>query len=66
MNKPLQDSLVNLTKANTSLHVAILTIPRNGVILSAIVKNLEFIFELSFKAMKRLLRYHGIPIANPR
>ena len=66
MNKPLEDSLANLKKANASLHVALLTAPRNGVIVSAIIKNFEFNFELSCIAMKRLLAHHGIPTATPR
>lgn len=66
MNKPLQDSLVNLKKVDTSLHNALSTLPRNGIIVSAIVKNFEFNFELSWKAMKRLLSHHGIPTATPR
>ncbi len=66
MNNPLQDSLVDFKKANTALHHALSTSPRNGIIVSAIVKNFEFTFELSWKAMEGLLSHHGIPTATPR
>jgi len=41
-------------------------LPRNAVIVSAIIKNFEFNFELSWKAMKRLLSHHGLPTTTPR
>jgi nucleotidyltransferase substrate binding protein (TIGR01987 family) len=66
MINPIQDSLVNLQKANQSLRNAVGTLPRNAVIVSAIVKNFEFNFELSWKAMKRLLSHHGLPTTTPR
>jgi len=66
MINPIQDSLVNLQKANQSLRNAISTLPRNAVIVSAIVKNFEFNFELAWKAMKRLLSHHGLPTSTPR
>jgi hypothetical protein len=44
MINPIQDSLVNLQKANQSLRNAVGTLPRNAVIVSAIVKNFEFNF----------------------
>ena len=66
MNEKLKDSLQNLQKANTSLHRAIEHTPRNDLIISAIIKNFEFNFELSWKAMKRLLTHHGVPTSSPR
>lgn len=66
MTTPIEDSLVNLQRANRSLRNALSTLPRNEVIVSAIVKNFEFNFELSWKAMKRLLSHHGLPTFTPR
>lgn len=66
MNTKLKDSLQNLRKANASLHAAISYAPRSDLIISAIIKNFEFNFELSWKAMKRLLEHHGIPTSTPR
>jgi nucleotidyltransferase substrate binding protein (TIGR01987 family) len=66
MNEKLKDSLQNLQRANASLHMAINHTPRNALIISAIIKNFEFNFELSWKAMKRLLTHHGVPTSSPR
>jgi nucleotidyltransferase substrate binding protein (TIGR01987 family) len=66
MNAKLGDSLQNLGKANASLHHAVSYEPRNALVVSAIIKNFEFNFELSWKAMKRLLAHHGVPSASPR
>ena len=66
MVNPIQDSLVNLQRANQWLRNAVETMPRNAVIVSAIIKNFEFNFELSWKAMKRLLAHHGLPTTTPR
>jgi nucleotidyltransferase substrate binding protein (TIGR01987 family) len=66
MNQLIQDALVNLRKANTSLHAALAATPRNAILVSAIIKNFEFNYELAWKAMRRLLSYHGVPTSSPR
>ncbi len=66
MNKKLEDSLANLRRANASLHAAVTANPRSSLIVSAIIKNFEFNFELSWKAMRRLLMHHGITASSPR
>lgn len=66
MNQPLQDSLTNLRRANASLHASLQVTPRNNIIVSAIIKNFEFNYELSWKAMRRLLAHHGISTSTPR
>lgn len=66
MNKKLEDSLANLKRANASLHAALTASPRNSLVVSAIIKNFEFNFELSWKAMHRLLMHHGITSSTPR
>ena len=66
MTVKLKDSVKNLSRANASLHEALAASPRTRVILSAIIKNFEFNYELSWKALKRYLEYQGIPTATPR
>jgi nucleotidyltransferase substrate binding protein (TIGR01987 family) len=66
MNPALTDSLNNLRRSNASLHAALSATPRNSLIVSAIIKNFEFNYELSWKAMRRLLSHHGIPTSTPR
>ena len=66
MNSKLVDVLQNLKKANGSLHVAVATTPRNQIVVAAIIKNFEFNYELSWKAMRRLLLHHGITANTPR
>lgn len=66
METRLEDSLHNLRRANASLNAALATTPRTPIIVSAIVKNFEFNFELSWQAMRRLLAWHGVPTMSPR
>ncbi|MEY4063955.1 MAG: hypothetical protein RIR26_163 [Pseudomonadota bacterium] len=66
MNSKLVDVVQNLRKANGSLHLAVETAPRNQLIIAAIIKNFEFNYELSWKAMRRLLLHHGITVNTPR
>jgi nucleotidyltransferase substrate binding protein (TIGR01987 family) len=46
--------------------LAVETAPRNQLIIAAIIKNFEFNYELSWKAMRRLLLHHGITVNTPR
>jgi nucleotidyltransferase substrate binding protein (TIGR01987 family) len=64
--KKIEDSLVNLRKANSSLHEAASAQPRTDIVVAAIIKNFEFNYELSWKSMRRLLEHHGIPTSTPR
>lgn len=66
MKAKLQDSVSNLRRANESLHEALAFNPRSKIIVAAIIKNFEFNYELSWKAFKRLLEYHGIQVNSPR
>ncbi len=66
MNPALTDSLNNLRRSNASLHAALSATPRNSLLTSAIIKNFEFNYELSWKAMRRLLSHHGVPTSTPR
>jgi nucleotidyltransferase substrate binding protein (TIGR01987 family) len=66
MNQRLKDSLENLGRANTSLHAALSATPRNALVVSGIIKNFEFNYELSWKAMARLLAVHGVATSTPR
>jgi nucleotidyltransferase substrate binding protein (TIGR01987 family) len=66
MSAKLRDSLENLSRANEALHEALAVIPRNRVIMSAIIKNFEINYELSWKALKRLLDFHGVSTSSPR
>lgn len=66
MTAKLKDSVKNLTRANASLHEALAANPRTRVILSAIIKNFEFNYDLSWKALKRYLEYQGVPTTSPR
>lgn len=66
MKQQIEDTLSNLLRANSSLHKAIEATPRSDLIVSAIIKNFEFNFELSWKAMRRLLLHHGVSSASPR
>lgn len=66
MPQSLHDSLTNLRRANASLHASLDFAPRDSIIISAIIKNFEFNYELSWKAMRRLLAHHGVATSTPR
>jgi nucleotidyltransferase substrate binding protein (TIGR01987 family) len=66
MDQRLFDTLSNLRRANASLHLALQTSPRNPLVVAAIIKNFEFNYELSWKAMRRLLAFHGVVTSSPR
>ena len=66
MTAKLKDATRNFSKANEALHEALAVHPRTRVISSAIIKNFEFNYELSWKALKRYLEYQGVPTTSPR
>jgi nucleotidyltransferase substrate binding protein (TIGR01987 family) len=66
MDQRLVDSLDNLRRANASLHQALQASPRNALVVAGIIKNFEFNYELSWKALRRLLAFHGVVTSSPR
>jgi nucleotidyltransferase substrate binding protein (TIGR01987 family) len=66
MDQRLVDSLDNLSRVNASLHLALQASPRSALVVAGIIKNFEFNYELSWKALRRLLAFHGVVTSSPR
>ncbi len=64
--QPVLDSLDKLTLVVTSLREGLAEPNRSDIVRSGIIKNFEFVYELSWKTIKRLLEYWGITTGGPR
>lgn len=64
--QPILDSLSKLDNAVTSLRDGLAEPNRSDIIRAGIIKSFEFVYELSWKTIKRLLEYKGMTTGGPR